>query len=151
MTDRADLTFPGFTDFTARWFAAFALAVVAATLVLLAITVAQTALGLSIEGADAQELIQFSHNWTALFWYGVFLLPLVAGFAAPFALGFSFLPELYGIKVRRWLYMGFGAAAGILLVIFVGEASWRGNPALEFPAAGALGGLVLGILRAVSR
>lgn len=129
-------------SFGVRWMAAFVVAVVIMVVALLAIAVIPALMF----GSENEELLALARNWTALFWYAVFLAPLVAGMALPFALGFSLVAEFVGIEIHTGRYAVLGAGAGLVIGWFTSAQIWAGNPALDFAIAGALGGLILGRL-----
>ena len=73
MTPRQDLSFAYVSDFAGRWLASFVVAVLAATLMLIALIVAR-----ELWGAPVDNPLELSRSWTALFWYVIFLLPSIA-------------------------------------------------------------------------
>jgi len=131
-----------FVGFGVRWIAAFAVAVVVMDAALLAIAVIPAL----ISGSGSDEILALARDWTALFWYALFLAPLVAGMALPFALGFSLVAEFVGIEIHAGRYAAMGAGAGLVIGWLTSAQVWAGHPELDFAIAGGLGGLVLGLL-----
>ena len=140
MPPRQEKSFAYVSDFATCWLASFVVAIFAAILMHITLIVAR-----ELWGAPIEDPLQLSRSWTALFWYVLFLFPIVEGLSLPLAAGFSLVPELVGVRIRLWRYAGFGTAAGILLAALIGD--WQGNAYAEFTSAGAIGGLVLGGLR----
>jgi len=129
-------------SFLVRWLGAFVLAVVVMVVAMLAIAVVP---GLLVTPAP-EETLEFAQSWTALFWFALFLAPLVAGIALPFAVGFSFLAEINGIEIHAVRYGVMGAGAGLIVGWLTTAQIWAGSPPIDFAIAGALGGFVLGAL-----
>jgi hypothetical protein len=129
-------------SFFVRWVGAFAVAVAAMVAALLAIAVVPAL----IFGSENEEILSLARNWTALFWFAVFLMPLVAAIALPFAAGFSLVAELNGIEVHAGRYAVLGAGAGLIVGWLTTAQVWAGHPPLDFAVAGGLGGWLLGAL-----
>lgn len=129
-----------YAGFGVRWIGAFAVAVVAMVLALLAIAVVPAL----IFGSESEEILGLARSWTAFFWFALFLMPLVAGIALPFAAGFSLVAELSGIEIHVGRYTAMGAGAGLIVGWLTTQQVWAGNPPLDFAIAGALGGFILG-------
>ncbi len=125
-----------------RWAAAYAVAVAAMVGTLLAIAVIPALLF----GSESEELLELARSWTALFWFALFLVPMVAAVALPFAVGFSLVAELSGIEIHAGRYTVMGAGAGLIVGWLTSAQVWAGLPPLDFAIAGGLGGLILGAL-----
>lgn len=136
------MTLTQIASFGVRWLGAYAVAVAAMVLALLAIAVAPPL----IFGSEDEELLEFARDWTALFWYALFLLPLVAAVALPFAAGFSLVAELNGIEIHAARYTIMGAGAGLIVGWLTTPRLWAGLPWLDFAIAGGIGGLILASL-----
>jgi len=129
-------------SFSVRWLGAYAVAVTVMVAALLLIA----AVPPLIFGSESEEVLAFARSWTALFWFAVFLVPLVAGVALPFAIGFSYVAEMNGIEIHAGRYALMGAGAGLIVGWLTTAQVWAGNPPLDFAIAGGLGGLVLATL-----
>jgi|GEM_PF-1560615 len=125
-----------------RWVGAFAVAVVTMVAALMVIAVVPAL----IFGSESEEVLNLARSWTAIFWYALFLVPLVAGLALPFAAGFSLIAELSGIEIHAGRYAAQGAGAGLIVGWLTTQQVWAGNPPIDFAIAGGLGGLMLGAL-----
>lgn len=131
-----------YVGYGVRWAGAFAVAVVAMVLTLLAIAVVPALLF----GSESEEILGLARSWTAFFWFALFLVPLVAGLALPFAAGFSLIAELNGIEIHAGRYAALGAGAGLIVGWLTTQQVWAGNPPIDFAVAGGLGGFILGAL-----
>lgn len=128
--------------FGVRWLAAYVVAVAVMVMVLLAIA----AVPPLMFGAGDERILESASSWTSLFWYAVFLLPLVAGVALPFAAGFSLITELSGMEIHAGRYAAMGAGAGLIVGWLTTAQIWAGMPWLDFAIAGGIGGFLLGAL-----
>jgi len=129
-------------SFAVRWLGAYAVAVTVMVIALLAIAVVPA----MVFGSESDELLELARNWTALFWYVLFLLPLVAAVALPFAIGASLVAELNGIEIHTGRYAAMGAGAGLIVGWLTTAQIWAGLPPLDFAIAGGTGGFLLGQL-----
>jgi len=131
-----------YAGFGVRWAGAFAVAVVLMVVALMAIAVVPAL----VFGSENQEILSLASSWTAIFWYALFLVLLVAGVALPFAAGFSLIAELSGIEVHTVRYAALGAGAGLIVGWLTTQQVWAGHPVIDFAVAGSLGGFALGAL-----